>query len=471
MIEAALWITLGFCAGGLLALLVAPSMWKRAVRLTTKRVEATMPMSLSDIEADKDQLRADHAMQTRRLETALDRAKDRSANQLVDISRLQIAIGTQREEVARLETALVERQNAANVFAATIERRLPTMEAEVAALQSQDETRRRELVDLETQLRRRDEQLAQQQRAAAMQQAEIARLREAMEKAGAEHPGRLKLRPSQWTLDDYRAEYDRLNVEQSRLREQLAAANEREAHQTAALRADMQRLAEQMLAAGVPAAGPAATARDDTARGEARAFDISAAPTATAARAPAAAWQAPPAAQRPQPAQSLRARRRDTPGAPPEPLPAEARSVLSDPVLPARATPGDAAPLAGADTGLSPGAVDVAEPPSDASLGDTPDALSPAAATAGGMAGGTPPATDIITDLVKYLQDRDRGATPVAPAAEPDATGAPAFSAETAATDAADGPAMPPPPEPADRDERKRRLLERLRTMNESASG
>ena len=35
MIEYALLIMLGFCASGLIALLLAPTLWHRAVRLTT----------------------------------------------------------------------------------------------------------------------------------------------------------------------------------------------------------------------------------------------------------------------------------------------------------------------------------------------------------------------------------------------------------------------------------------------------
>ena len=51
---------LGFLLGCLLALMLAPPLWSRAVKLTTRRLEATMPMSLTDIQADKDQLRAEY---------------------------------------------------------------------------------------------------------------------------------------------------------------------------------------------------------------------------------------------------------------------------------------------------------------------------------------------------------------------------------------------------------------------------
>src|SRR5262245_51413954 len=103
MIEYALLIMLGFCVGGLIALLLAPTLWQRAVRLTTKRLEATMPMSLSDIEADKDLLRASYAMTIRRLESSLSKARDKSANQLVDISKLQMRIGELDTQISAIE--------------------------------------------------------------------------------------------------------------------------------------------------------------------------------------------------------------------------------------------------------------------------------------------------------------------------------------------------------------------------------
>ena len=56
MIESILFFSLGFLCAGFLALMVAPSIWRRAVSMTRRRIEASVPLSLSDIEADKDLL-------------------------------------------------------------------------------------------------------------------------------------------------------------------------------------------------------------------------------------------------------------------------------------------------------------------------------------------------------------------------------------------------------------------------------
>jgi predicted nucleic acid-binding Zn-ribbon protein len=254
MIEYALLIMLGFCVGGLIAFLLAPTLWHRAVRLTTKRLEATMPMSLSEIEADKDLLRASYAIRIRRLEAGLSKAREKSANQLVEISRLQMQIAELNGRIAALDAQLVERRNAANVFESTIRKRFPELENMVAVAKAALDDRASEIAELHAKLRRREESLDLTQRSALLQQDEIRQLREALETRGADITGRFKRRASQWTLDEYRSEYDRLNVELSKMREQLVLGQERESRQISVLKTELQQLGERIMAS--------ATARD-----------------------------------------------------------------------------------------------------------------------------------------------------------------------------------------------------------------
>lgn len=247
MIEYALLIMLGFCVAGLIALLLAPTLWHRAVRLTTKRMEATLPMTLSDIEADKDLLKASYAIKIRRLETGLNKAQKKSASQLVEISKLQMKIGEFQDQAAELEMQLEERRSAANVFESTIRKRFPELESAVSAAKSALDERAFEINDLTNKVRRRDEAIGLAQRAAGLQQHEIRALRETLEKSGSDTTGRFKRRASQWTLDEYRSEYDRLNVELSKMREQLILGHEREANQIAVLKTELQQLGEQIM--------------------------------------------------------------------------------------------------------------------------------------------------------------------------------------------------------------------------------
>ncbi|RWD07625.1 MAG: hypothetical protein EOS58_02340 [Mesorhizobium sp.] len=87
MVQSILFFALGFLCAGFLALLVAPAIWRRAVALTRRRLEASMPLTLAEIQADKDQVRAEFAMSTRRLEMMVKALQEKAAEQLVEIGR------------------------------------------------------------------------------------------------------------------------------------------------------------------------------------------------------------------------------------------------------------------------------------------------------------------------------------------------------------------------------------------------
>ena len=75
MIEAAMLFALGFLAAAGLALTLSPVLWRRAERLTRRRIEAVLPVTAAEIRAERDQARADYAVKTRRLEIELDEAR------------------------------------------------------------------------------------------------------------------------------------------------------------------------------------------------------------------------------------------------------------------------------------------------------------------------------------------------------------------------------------------------------------
>jgi hypothetical protein len=258
MIQAILLIALGFLAATLIGVLVAPSLWSRASRLTRKKLESTLPLTLSEIEAAQDQLRASFAVRLRRLETALASAKQKAANQLVENSRLQMQIAALKEEIGDLDMKLSERRNAATVLEQTITKRFPELDREIASVKAQLQERSYDLQDLTNKLGRRDEELAGAQRAAQTYQDEIERLRQALEKSAGDRGGRRVRRASQWDIEDYRAEYDRLNLEMSKLRQQLAHFQDRDAQQVGVIKGELQKLAELMLASAQPKTPPRA---------------------------------------------------------------------------------------------------------------------------------------------------------------------------------------------------------------------
>jgi hypothetical protein len=96
MIESIMCIGIGLLSGCLIGVAVMPLVHDRAVRLTVRRLEAALPQSIEEIEADKDLLRAEFAMSARRQEIIVEQHKNKITNQLVELSR-------QRDVINRLK--------------------------------------------------------------------------------------------------------------------------------------------------------------------------------------------------------------------------------------------------------------------------------------------------------------------------------------------------------------------------------
>ena len=106
MIESGMYFVLGLATAGLLALMIAPILWRRAVRLTRARIEHAVPANLTEIQADKDQLRAEFAMSARRLETTIESLRQKAGQQMVDINQKRELIRRLAEEqTLRIEAA------------------------------------------------------------------------------------------------------------------------------------------------------------------------------------------------------------------------------------------------------------------------------------------------------------------------------------------------------------------------------
>ena len=119
MVEALMYLGIGFLFATLIAVSVVPLIHGRAVRLTTRRIENSIPQSMAEIQADKDLQRADFAVSTRRLEITIEQLKESNANQ-------RAAIGKKDDIINRFK---VERE-AQNV-------ELLLLKAEVGALKQQ----------------------------------------------------------------------------------------------------------------------------------------------------------------------------------------------------------------------------------------------------------------------------------------------------------------------------------------------
>lgn len=104
VVQSILFFILGFLCAGFLALLVAPSIWRRAVALTRRRIEGSIPLTQAEISVN-NQLRAGFAMEARRLEMTIAGLQQKAAGQAVDIGRIgeQLTLA-QSEGVQKNET-------------------------------------------------------------------------------------------------------------------------------------------------------------------------------------------------------------------------------------------------------------------------------------------------------------------------------------------------------------------------------
>jgi predicted nucleic acid-binding Zn-ribbon protein len=105
MIEPIMFVGLGFLAASLLALVIIPLVHARAIRLTKRRLEASIPVSVTEIQADKDQLRAEFAMSTRRLEMSVDQLRAKSTAQLAELGKKTEALNALQAELAEKTAA------------------------------------------------------------------------------------------------------------------------------------------------------------------------------------------------------------------------------------------------------------------------------------------------------------------------------------------------------------------------------
>ncbi|MBB4052770.1 DNA repair exonuclease SbcCD ATPase subunit [Devosia subaequoris] len=98
LIENIMYFALGLLVAGLVALIIMPAVWRRAVRLTKRRIEAATPITMAEFRADKDQLRAEFALSTRRLEMNVETLRKRLAEQLGDANQKRTELGALRAE-------------------------------------------------------------------------------------------------------------------------------------------------------------------------------------------------------------------------------------------------------------------------------------------------------------------------------------------------------------------------------------
>ncbi len=172
MIEPIMFFGIGFLAAALIGLVVVPLVHTRAVRLTVRRLEAAAPLSMAEIQADKDQLRAAFAMSTRRLEMSVEQLKTKSTSQLAELGKKTDAINQLKKELG---------EKTATIFA--VETRDKTLRDQLRATEEEFQIKsgalreaERQLADKEAELTKLLGELGERSLQADSQRGEIAAL-------------------------------------------------------------------------------------------------------------------------------------------------------------------------------------------------------------------------------------------------------------------------------------------------------
>ena len=195
MIEQAIFAAVGFLTATLLALAAAPAVARRARRLAEARARLLAPLSEAQAIADRDALRAQHAIEIVRLERRLRAAEEAVAARKVELGRQRArlvaleeatATGVSDLEAARFEAnALRGELGTAQSVLAELDAQRRRVEARLDDSETLAEERRGEIAALATRLAALEIRLADAERAAERAEAEHGRLRAALADAEA----------------------------------------------------------------------------------------------------------------------------------------------------------------------------------------------------------------------------------------------------------------------------------------------
>jgi chromosome segregation ATPase len=172
MIEPIMYFGIGFLVAALLGLLFVPLVHNRAVRLTMRRLEAATPLSIAEIRADKDQLRAEFAMSTRRLEMSVEQMKAKTTAQLAELGKKSDAINQLKRELGEKTAAIF----ALDTRDKTLRDQLRATEDEFDLKSSSMREAERMLADKEAELAKLVDELGERSMMADSQRVELAAL-------------------------------------------------------------------------------------------------------------------------------------------------------------------------------------------------------------------------------------------------------------------------------------------------------
>ncbi len=266
-IHAAMLVILGFLLAALLVLALIGPYRRRIRRFATEQLKRTLPLTESEIRADKDAIRAEFAINVHKLEMKIEEAEIAAARQLIEINRRDSKINELEQAIESQKLSFEEHQNARRVLEQAIIDRLPKVESRLNEARKLLAERDREITLLSDTANKQTEALSETTQINIQQADELQRLRTALETRAARNreaigdprfDGEVALRTEIEMLRartrDQQALISRLQGGEEGAPVGAAGANDQE---IARLKAELARVEAELLAA--KATGDAAT--------------------------------------------------------------------------------------------------------------------------------------------------------------------------------------------------------------------
>ena len=214
MLSTLMLVGLGFLSASLIALLIAPYVWRRAVKVTARRMSFGAADSATEVQAARDQLRAEHALTTRKLELQLDDIKQKLADQAVEMSQLTDHNESLINYVERQKVDIGSRDGEIEQLRAN----MSPMESQLGSRSSTVQELRETIRRLEQQVHEQDLMIQQAVKAAELKEVEVESLIEnAKTQASFDPVLSLNLSSSRLALND---QLDTLSVLSNDMEEQ-----------------------------------------------------------------------------------------------------------------------------------------------------------------------------------------------------------------------------------------------------------
>ncbi len=184
-IHSAMLVILGFLLAALLLLVFLPAYRRRIERFTSETIKRSLPLTETEIRADKDRIRAEYAIELHKLDMKVEESSLAAARQSVEINRREAKIHALEQAIDTQKMNADEHENARRVLEQAIMDRLPKVEQRLGEARQLLVQRDREIAILSESSTKQTEAIQEATQINIQQADELRRARSALETRAA----------------------------------------------------------------------------------------------------------------------------------------------------------------------------------------------------------------------------------------------------------------------------------------------